>query len=132
MTDLEMADCLNHKTERRFAEAIEWVRDAHCVNLIINVGLVYRLKSIPCLLGNSHASEPPELFSMGPNKNFTIQDYCELFSELMAVVSSFGIVLFPFAMEICLPERLDLTAPGNWRIHLRFMRNALPISQIAF
>jgi hypothetical protein len=55
--------------------------------------MVYQLKSIACLFSNPHASEQPVLLALRENRNLTIEDYYELFCQLIAIVDSFGMVL---------------------------------------
>jgi hypothetical protein len=57
------------------------------------------LKSIVCLVTNPHAIEPPGLLSLREKQNFTVQDYCNLFFELMAILDSFGLILCSIAVE---------------------------------
>jgi hypothetical protein len=66
--------------------------DVHFINLIVDAGTVYQLKSSPCILTNPHASEQPELIALRENRNFTIQDYCDIFCELIAIVNCFGMI----------------------------------------
>jgi hypothetical protein len=50
-------------------------------------------------LTNPHASEPPVLLALRENQNFTIEDYCDLFCELIAIVNSFGMVLCSIVVD---------------------------------
>jgi hypothetical protein len=71
----------------------------HFVNLIVHAGTVHSLKSIVCLVTNPHAIEPPVLRSLRENQNFTVQDYCNLFPELMAILDSFGLILCSIVVD---------------------------------
>jgi hypothetical protein len=88
-----MADAVRQGTERRFAESIERLHDVRFVNLINDGGNVQSLNSIPCLFTNRQAREPPMLLALRDNINTTVHDDYQLFSELMAIVDSFGFVL---------------------------------------
>jgi hypothetical protein len=88
-----MAEALRQGADRRFTEAMERLGDVHFSNLIVDAGTFYHMKSIPCLLTNPHVAEQPVLLALRENRNFTIQDYCDLFCELIAIVDSFGMVL---------------------------------------
>jgi hypothetical protein len=58
----------------------------------VDAGIIYRRKSIPCLLCNPHFSGPPVLLALKENTNFTASDYCNLFMELFAMIASFDLV----------------------------------------
>jgi hypothetical protein len=98
-SDQSMAEAVRQRADQRFAEAIERLRDVHFVNLIVDAGTVHSLKSIVCLVTNPHAIEPPVLLSLRENQIFTVQDYCNLFSERMAILDSFGLVLCSIAVD---------------------------------
>jgi hypothetical protein len=99
ISDRSMAEAVQQRADQRFAEAIERLHEVHFVNLIVDPGTVHSLKSIVCLVTNPHAIEPPILLSLRESPHFTAHDYCNLFSELMAILDSFGVILCSIAVD---------------------------------
>jgi hypothetical protein len=111
ITDATMADAIHQGADQRSAQAMEWLRDVHFVNLIISVGTVYQFKSIPC-------SE-----ALRENRNSVIRDHYEPFSDLMVIVDSFGMVLCSIAVDN-LPVQVSgmeraLQMNGSLAIHVK-------------
>jgi hypothetical protein len=50
-------------------------------------------------LTNPHASEQPVRLALRENQNVTIQDYCNLFRELIVIVNSLGMVLCSIVVD---------------------------------
>jgi hypothetical protein len=93
ITDATMVEAIRQGADQRFAQAMKRLGDVHFVNLIVDGGIVYQLKSIPCRLSNPHGSEQPVCLALRGNRNLAIQDYYEHFCELMAIVDSLGMAL---------------------------------------
>jgi hypothetical protein len=58
ISDRSMTEAMRQRADQGFAEAIEPLRDVHCVNLMVDAGTVHCLKSIVDLVTNPHAIEP--------------------------------------------------------------------------
>jgi hypothetical protein len=94
-----MVDAVCQGTERRFAEAIERLYSVRFVNLINDGGHVHGLNSILCLFIDRQERKPLILLALRDNINATIHDDCQLFSELMTIMDSFGFVLCSVAVD---------------------------------
>jgi hypothetical protein len=99
ISDRSIAEAVRQRAYQRFAQAIARLRDVHSVNLIVDAGTFHSLKSIVCLVTNPHAIEPDVLLSLREDQNFTVHDYCNRFSELMAILDSFGRILCSIAVD---------------------------------
>jgi hypothetical protein len=109
-----MAEAVEPSTDRRLADAIERLGDVHFVALIVEAGATQSLKTIICLLTSPHAVERPALLAFTEDQDFTVQDDCNPFRELMG---SMGIQndcnLSPVQLPwiICQRKSRELTAP---------------------
>jgi hypothetical protein len=85
--------------------------DLHFVNLVVDAGTIFHLKTIPCLMSNPWCSEPPVLLALRENKNFSAGQYAELFSEPLTTTESARSCLCSM-MADNLPARSSAPAHG--------------------
>jgi hypothetical protein len=71
MTDGQVADAVHQNADLKFQAAMDKLADLQVVNLVVDAGTVFQLKTIPCLMSNPSCSEPPVLLTLRENKNFT-------------------------------------------------------------
>jgi hypothetical protein len=68
------AEALAENANPKFQIAIAQLQSIHFVNLIVDAGTIYHLKSIPCLLTNPRFPGPPLLLALRENTQFTAGD----------------------------------------------------------
>jgi hypothetical protein len=93
MTDCQVAEAVHQNADLKFQAAIDKLADLHFVNLVLDSGTVFHLKTIPGLMSNPYCSEPPVLLTLRENKNFIAGQYAEMFWELFATIESAGLSL---------------------------------------
>jgi hypothetical protein len=76
-----------------FIEAMDRLGEVRFVNLVVDAGAVYTLKTIVCLLTNPYLVAQPILLSLRENANFTADDYAVLFVELFSRFEEYPIVI---------------------------------------
>jgi hypothetical protein len=93
MTDGQVAEGVHQNVDLKFHAAMDKLADLHFVNLVVDAGTVFHLKTIPCLMSNPDCSEPSVLLTLRENKNFTAGQYTELFLDLFATIESAALCL---------------------------------------
>jgi hypothetical protein len=93
-TDHTIATWIHKRGDDSLNKAMNALEDVHFVNLVLDSGTVYSLKSIPCLLTNPYHIESPILLDLRENTNFTKQDYLQLFRDLFDQIrDKYGLAL---------------------------------------
>jgi hypothetical protein len=99
MTDKNVGEAVRRKADDRLQRAIAKLSELKFVNLAVDAWMVYRLKTIPCLLVNPYHVSHPVLLELRENENFTKQDYIGLFADLIEKVGSYELVLCSICMD---------------------------------
>jgi hypothetical protein len=93
MTEDKVFKTAREHAEATFQAAMHRLEDFRFVNLVVDAGTVYYMKTIPCLISNPYCADPPVLLTLRENADFTVGQYSKLFIELFAIVESAGLVL---------------------------------------
>jgi hypothetical protein len=92
-TEGAVSETVREHAEATFQAARHRLEDLRFVNLVVDSGTVYHMKTIPCLISNPYRPDPPVLLALRENADFTAEESYELFTELFAIIDSAGVVL---------------------------------------